>query len=45
MLYKLFHSLNHPRERITPFIYYLATFLLCEVEWRENKGKGSALPL
>lgn len=45
MLYKLFHSLNHLRERVTPFIYYFATFLLFEVEWRENKEKGSALPL
>ena len=45
MLYKLFYSLNRLCERITPFIYYFATFLLCEVEWRENKEKGSALPL
>ena len=45
MLYKLFHCLNHLRERVTPFFYYFATFLLCEVEWRENKEKGSALPL
>lgn len=45
MLYKLFHFLNHLRERITPFIYYFAIFLPCEFEWREKKEKGSALPL